>query len=185
MVLIAQCSSSNATSGVSIATIPSRRPGCAQRPHRLTAARTAFLTLPSRSPTLSAGGQVGNNDSADDIAALDLTKIHYLSGPIAVEGAEPGDALMVEILDVAPLDEEPWGYSTPPSCFSGFGLRPVCLADPSSVRVRQRACSSSRTAGACLRGTSSRARPRRQSIVLPSANMQYRELTFSLPTKRY
>ena len=60
---------------------------------------------------IPAGGQVGNNDSADDIAALDLTKIHYLSGPIAVEGAEPGDALLVEILDVQPLDAEPWGYS--------------------------------------------------------------------------
>ena len=30
---------------------------------------------------------------------MDLTKIHNLSGPIAVEGAEPGDCLVVDILD--------------------------------------------------------------------------------------
>lgn len=36
---------------------------------------------------------------------VDLTKIHYLSGPIAVETAEPGDALLVEILDVQPFPQ--------------------------------------------------------------------------------
>lgn len=30
---------------------------------------------------------------------VDLTKVHNLSGPIAVEGAEPGDCLVVDILD--------------------------------------------------------------------------------------
>lgn len=46
-----------------------------------------------------------NTDDADDIRDVDLTKIHYLSGPIAVEGAEPGDALLVEILDVTPFPQ--------------------------------------------------------------------------------
>ncbi len=36
---------------------------------------------------------------SDDIRDVDLTKIHNLSGPIAVEGAEPGDCLVVDILD--------------------------------------------------------------------------------------
>ncbi len=36
---------------------------------------------------------------SDDIKNVDLTKIHNLSGPIAVEGAEPGDCLVVDILD--------------------------------------------------------------------------------------
>jgi len=35
------------------------------------------------------GGQIENNDSANDIRDVDLTKVHYLSGPIGVEGAEP------------------------------------------------------------------------------------------------
>jgi formamidase len=36
---------------------------------------------------------------SDDVKNIDLTKVHNLSGPIAVEGAEPGDALVVDILD--------------------------------------------------------------------------------------
>lgn len=37
--------------------------------------------------------------ASDDIKNVDLTKIHNLTGPIAVEGAEPGDCLVVDILD--------------------------------------------------------------------------------------
>ena len=39
------------------------------------------------------------NLGSDDIKNVNLTKIHNLSGPIAVEGAEPGDCLVVDILD--------------------------------------------------------------------------------------
>lgn len=56
------------------------------------------------------GGQIENNDSADDIKNVDLSRIHYLSGPLEVKGAEPGDCLIVEIQDVQPLEEQPWGY---------------------------------------------------------------------------
>jgi formamidase len=28
------------------------------------------------------GGQIGDNDSAEDIKHVDLTRVHYLSGPI-------------------------------------------------------------------------------------------------------
>ena len=45
--------------------------------------------------------------------------VHVLSGPIAVEGAEPGDLLIVDILDVGPIPQEDsgplagqgWGYT--------------------------------------------------------------------------
>jgi len=37
--------------------------------------------------------------ASDDIRDVDLTSVHNLSGPIAVEGAEPGDCLVVDILD--------------------------------------------------------------------------------------
>jgi formamidase len=36
---------------------------------------------------------------------VDLTRIHYLSGPFEVETAEPGDVLLVEIMDVQPHDK--------------------------------------------------------------------------------
>ncbi|KAH6668675.1 formamidase [Plectosphaerella plurivora] len=57
------------------------------------------------------GGQIGNNDSADDVLSVDLTKIHYLSGPFDIEGAEPGDILLVEIMDVQPFQDQPWGFT--------------------------------------------------------------------------
>ncbi|WP_024851862.1 formamidase [Hydrogenovibrio kuenenii] len=57
------------------------------------------------------GGQIGNNDCADDVRDVDLTKVHYLTGPVGVEGAEPGDLLVVDILDVAPVAEDPWGFN--------------------------------------------------------------------------
>ncbi|KUI59450.1 hypothetical protein VP1G_06669 [Cytospora mali] len=57
------------------------------------------------------GGQIKNNDSADDVKNVDLTKIHYLSGPFEVDGAQPGDVLLVEIMDVQPFQDQPWGFT--------------------------------------------------------------------------
>jgi formamidase len=42
---------------------------------------------------------------------VDLTEIHYLSGPFDVETAEPGDVLLVEIQDVQPFQDQPWGFT--------------------------------------------------------------------------
>jgi formamidase len=57
------------------------------------------------------GGQIENNDSATDVKVVDLTKVHYLSGPIGVEGVEPGDLLVVDILDVGVLPDSDWGFT--------------------------------------------------------------------------
>ncbi|MCB1743346.1 MAG: acetamidase/formamidase family protein, partial [Gammaproteobacteria bacterium] len=57
------------------------------------------------------GGQIHDDDSANDIRDVDLSKVHYLSGPIAVEGAEPGDLLVVDILDVGVLPDSAWGFT--------------------------------------------------------------------------
>ncbi|UKZ83143.1 hypothetical protein TrVFT333_010948 [Trichoderma virens FT-333] len=57
------------------------------------------------------GGQIGNNDSAEDVRTVDLTKIHYLTGPFEIKGAEPGDLLVVNITDVQPFDHSPWGFT--------------------------------------------------------------------------
>jgi len=57
------------------------------------------------------GGQIGNNDSANDVRDIDLTQVHYLSGPIAVNGAEPGDLLVVDILDIGTLPNAQWGFT--------------------------------------------------------------------------
>lgn len=57
------------------------------------------------------GGQIGNNDSADDVRDVDLTRIHYLTGPFDVEGSEPGDLLVVHITDIQPFEHAPWGFT--------------------------------------------------------------------------
>ncbi|HVY69353.1 MAG TPA: formamidase [Verrucomicrobiae bacterium] len=57
------------------------------------------------------GGQIKDNDKANDILDVDLTKVHYLSGPIGVEGAEPGDLLVVDLLDIGVLPEFEWGFT--------------------------------------------------------------------------
>ena len=57
------------------------------------------------------GGQISNDDDASDIKDVDLTKVHYLSGPIGIKGAEPGDLLVVDILDVGVLEESDWGFT--------------------------------------------------------------------------
>src|SRR2546421_6830762 len=56
-------------------------------------------------------GQIKNDDSANDVRDVHLTRVHVLSGPIAVEGAEPGDLLVVDLLDINPLPQAPWGYT--------------------------------------------------------------------------
>ncbi|MFI5344612.1 MAG: formamidase [Chlamydiales bacterium] len=57
------------------------------------------------------GGQIKDNDSAEDVRTLDLSRVHYLSGPIAVQGAEPGDLLVVDILDIGSLPNAEWGFT--------------------------------------------------------------------------
>lgn len=42
---------------------------------------------------------------------VDLTQVHYLTGPFDIEGAEPGDVLLVDIQDVQPLEDQPWGFT--------------------------------------------------------------------------
>jgi formamidase len=57
------------------------------------------------------GGQILNDDSANDVRDVNLTKVHYLSGPIGVETAEPGDLLVVDILDIGSLPNSEWGFT--------------------------------------------------------------------------
>ncbi len=63
-------------------------------------------------------GQIGNNDSSNDVRDVDLSVAHMLSGPFGVEGAEPGDLLVLDILDLGPIPQQRgpapgqgWGYT--------------------------------------------------------------------------
>lgn len=54
-------------------------------------------------------GAVRNDESAEDVLTAPFHIGHPLSGPFRVEGAKPGDLLVVDIVDVAPMSgaEEP------------------------------------------------------------------------------
>ncbi|GLY70486.1 formamidase [Amycolatopsis taiwanensis] len=63
-------------------------------------------------------GTIHNDDSANDVRDADLSIVHQLSGPIAVDGAEPGDLLIVDVLELGPVPQEKgpvagqgWGYT--------------------------------------------------------------------------
>jgi formamidase len=57
------------------------------------------------------GGQIKNDDDASDVRDVELEQVHYLSGPIGVKGAEPGDLLVVDILDIGAKEEMLWGFN--------------------------------------------------------------------------
>jgi formamidase len=57
------------------------------------------------------GGFIKNNDSAADVRDIDLSIVHFLSGPIGVAGAEPGDLLVVDFLDIGVFPHNAWGFN--------------------------------------------------------------------------
>jgi hypothetical protein len=80
-------------------------------------------------------GDQAKTMTADGTMTIDLGRIHPLTGPIHVEGAEPGDILEVEILDVSPLVD--FGYVTISPALGLFGtLRPEALAALARIRRR-------------------------------------------------
>ncbi|HEX7254755.1 MAG TPA: acetamidase/formamidase family protein [Gaiellaceae bacterium] len=60
--------------------------------------------------------QITPESTADAIASLDWDRVYPLAGPIAIEGAEPGHTLAVEIVDLHP---QGWGWT---AILPGFGL---------------------------------------------------------------
>jgi len=64
----------------------------------------------------AAGGQVRPGMTLEQLSGIDRGRIHALTGPVFVRGAEPGDVLEIEILN---LTHHGWGYST---LISGLGL---------------------------------------------------------------
>ena len=72
----------------------------------------------------ASGGQLTASSSAADVGVLDFEKVNPVTGPIVVDGAEPGDALVVEILD---FEESGWGWT---ALIPGFGLLTDEFPDP-------------------------------------------------------
>lgn len=64
----------------------------------------------------SSGGQLTAESTAADVGLLDFRMVNPVTGPVRISGAEPGDAVEVEILD---FDESGWGWT---GIIPGFGL---------------------------------------------------------------
>jgi formamidase len=61
-------------------------------------------------------GGVTPASKASDLLNIDLNLVHPLTGPVYVQGAEPGDLLEVNILHIEPAR---WGFTT---IIPGFGF---------------------------------------------------------------
>ncbi|RMF88041.1 MAG: acetamidase [Nitrospinota bacterium] len=64
----------------------------------------------------ASGGQLSAHSTAADVAQLDFSRVNPVTGPVYVAGAQPGDALLVEVLD---FEESGWGWT---ALIPGFGL---------------------------------------------------------------
>ncbi|HJP78706.1 MAG TPA: acetamidase/formamidase family protein [Pseudonocardiaceae bacterium] len=64
----------------------------------------------------SSGGQLGPESTVADVAALDFARVNPVTGPIAVRGAQPGDAVTIRVVELA---VDSWGWT---ACIPGFGL---------------------------------------------------------------
>ena len=73
-------------------------------------------------------GQMGPQATLDTVAAPNLDLVHPLTGPVYVAGAEPGDLLEVEIVEVIP---DSYGYTVQ---VPGFGFLRDVFPDPYMVR---------------------------------------------------
>ena len=82
-------------------------------------------------------GQITPQSGVDDVINMDFARVNPVAGPVYVDGAEPGDALKVTLLDFAPSG---WAW---PAIVPGFGLLaddfPFCfrtLNIPCAVRLK-------------------------------------------------
>jgi formamidase len=73
-------------------------------------------------------GQITDDSVSDDIRNLNLKRVHPLTGPVFVAGAEPGDILEAHIHEIR---TEPFGYTF---LLPGSGLLRDYFPDPFLVR---------------------------------------------------
>ena len=110
----------------------------------------------------ASGAQVHPAMTLAEFLAIDRHRIHALTGPIFVDGAEPGDVLQIEVLEVA---HKGWGWS---SVIAGLGFlkerfyEPYPLSLEARGRLQPVARPGHRAVAAILRRDGSRARRRRR-----------------------
>ena len=73
-------------------------------------------------------GQVTPNSKDEELPNIDLNLVHPLTGPVYVKGAEPGDLLQIDMLEIKPRK---WGYTVQ---IPGFGFLRDVFPDPYIVK---------------------------------------------------
>lgn len=72
----------------------------------------------------SSGAQVHPGMIVDEFQSIDRGRIHALTGPVAIDGAQPGDVLQIHILNVS---HRGWGWS---SVIPGLGFLKQRFTEP-------------------------------------------------------
>jgi acetamidase/formamidase len=72
----------------------------------------------------SSGAQVYPGMTVEEFQGIDRGRIHALTGPVAIDGAERGDVLQIDVLGV---EHRGWGWS---SVIPGLGLLKERFSDP-------------------------------------------------------
>ena len=72
----------------------------------------------------ASGGQLNVHSNAADVAALDFEKVNPVTGPVFIDGAEPGDVLKTTIESFSPSG---WGWT---AIIPGFGLLADQFSEP-------------------------------------------------------
>jgi acetamidase/formamidase len=73
----------------------------------------AALTVRSNEPVMLQTRDAGNDqikpgDGVEAVVNLYFSRVNPITGPIAIEGARPGDVLQVNILEI---ETRPWGWT--------------------------------------------------------------------------
>lgn len=90
-------------------------------PPRLRVAPGDILRIEMRD---ASDGQVYPEMTLEAFSRMDRTRVHALTGPVAVEGAEPGDRLVIDLLS---YEHEGWAWT---SIMPDLGLLPEDFPDP-------------------------------------------------------
>jgi len=69
----------------------------------------------------ASGGQITENPGIEAVSGMDFSLVNPVTGPLAIDGAAPGDALKVTVLSLAPSTTAGagWGWT---ANIPGFGL---------------------------------------------------------------
>ena len=117
---------------------PSAKPdftlGASQTHSKFSRSIEPAVTVPSGSVVEvftheATGGQFHPDSSVDDLANVNMDMVHTLTGPVFVEGAEPGDTVAVELLEIEPAD---WAWM---AIIPHFGFLADDFGDTTTLRT--------------------------------------------------